>query len=254
MGVDFLMRIFLVAALGASAGGVDATPKSSAAPGPLCNSSGGFERMTLYRFQGAAEMSASPTLSNRNAADAMGAVSILCLGRGGTEGYKGAMLSSWSLSINVSFGQYAMCSFDTASRTNKCYDGDKHQVGREDANCGLSPIGCDVPPLEGHCTVNDDFGSWLSFPTHGECIAGAKACRWKASRLRVITADCVIKTLVVAGQFDPAVAITNVTKAGDILARAVASSDRWVVVPTLFQMFWWYDLAGVIAHRMVFIS
>jgi hypothetical protein len=187
--------------------------------------------MQLYRFLGSAEYKAAFELTNRNAADANGAISILCLERFNPGGLNTSLLSAWDVSANASFGKYAHCNFDSEQRKNYCAGGDFHQVGREYALCGISPGTGEKCP--GQCTQNEDYGSWYSLPLGGKCSSRSVAtmlegCTWSARPLRVVHASCVIKSLQNQGMckawWQPT-SPADFNQAAAVLEAALSSSD-----------------------------
>lgn len=150
-------------------------------PTPACPDTG-VVNLDLYRIHGARE---PLSLTNRNVADALGDVALVCLMDANDASY----VSRWVISANSSWGQYSYCLY---SGRNVCYSGSTHQVGRE------SSLGMGQGHLRGQCSENSDVGNWFSLPEGGECApgegVGTRGCTWGgAKRLRTVAASCILQ-------------------------------------------------------------
>eukprot|EP00443_Scrippsiella_acuminata_P071094 CAMPEP_0115434552 /NCGR_PEP_ID=MMETSP0271-20121206/33204_1 /TAXON_ID=71861 /ORGANISM="Scrippsiella trochoidea, Strain CCMP3099" /LENGTH=415 /DNA_ID=CAMNT_0002859985 /DNA_START=150 /DNA_END=1395 /DNA_ORIENTATION=+ len=112
---------------------------------------GGPRTFSVYRIHGAEE---PPELTDRNVGDGLGDMSFVCA-IGALEAYRTKLVSSWVLTANASWGQYAYCRF--MGGKNSCYGGTGKQVGRESA------MGLGKGHLQGQCSTNDDKGVGTAF-------------------------------------------------------------------------------------------
>jgi hypothetical protein len=70
-------------------------------------------------------------------------------------------LSLWDVSMNSTYGQYALCNVDKEGNW-ACTGGNLDSVGRE-APAGL------VRPAAGQCTAHPEVGEWFSLPDQCQC-------------------------------------------------------------------------------------
>mmetsp|Transcript_131742 Transcript_131742/g.328529 ORF Transcript_131742/g.328529 Transcript_131742/m.328529 type:complete len:421 (-) Transcript_131742:144-1406(-) len=179
---------------------------------------GGPRTFSVYRIHGAEE---PPELTDRNVGDGLGDMSFVCA-IGALEAYRTKLVSSWVLTANASWGQYAYCRF--MGGKNSCYGGTGKQVGRESA------MGLGKGHLQGQCSTNDDTGSWYSFPGTGECLPGAPVgtdgCSWGlALRKRTVAASCILQDRGLAKVCSEERGHAPYTRSAAIFRAALASSD-----------------------------
>jgi len=170
---------------------VDAQPEEAFRPSDACRSryplppcaQGPVESQVLYRVRSPTEPS---SLADRNLGDALGDMAFFCaLG----DFDEGQAVTSWSVQVNSSWGQYAYCRF--AGGKNSCFGSTGKLVGRESA------MGLGKGHLQGQCSDNADVGSWFSMPAEGQCPDGVPigqgGCTWSAKLLRTVSAKCILE-------------------------------------------------------------
>jgi len=146
----------------------------------------GVETLQLYRIFGPPE---PMELRNRNTGDDLGDLAFVCTQASG-ESYRQKQVTWWSVEVNTSYGQYALCNFN--GTRNICTGGALDRVGRR-----FSQMSGDGPVL-GQCSANGDVGSQYSFPEAAHCPDGVHpgpgaGCGWGfAKALRTIEAECVL--------------------------------------------------------------
>jgi hypothetical protein len=135
---------------------------------------GGITDLQLYMFHTPTDYS----LTNNDAADLLGDANFICLY--GPNGYY-QLISTYSVQVNSTWGQYALCNF------HKCVSLNNLTVGRE-ASVGLGANG-------GQCTPNVEIGNWYSFPEAGACPNNGpvtEGCYWgNVKVLKTITLQCL---------------------------------------------------------------
>lgn len=150
-------------------------------PMPLCPSSA-EEALLLYRAHSPLE---PRSLEERNLGDALGDMAFFCDISGMDETQ---LVTLWSVRANSSWAQYSYCFFQHGK--NLCNGHIGKHVGRESA------LGVGQNHAQGQCSVNDEVGSWYSFPADGHCPQGAEigngGCTWSARPIRSVHTKCIL--------------------------------------------------------------
>lgn len=169
----------------------------------------------VYRVRSANEPN---SLENRDVGDALGDMAFACdlAGIDGTQ-----VVTKWAVKANSSWGQYGYCLY--LSGKNECFGHTGKHVGRESA------LGLGSGALQGQCSLNDDVGSWFSFPAEGHCPEGyplgTNGCTWIAEVVRTISAQCVYEERGLKASCAGERGHAPMTKSADIFAAAFATSD-----------------------------
>mmetsp|Transcript_125324 Transcript_125324/g.250157 ORF Transcript_125324/g.250157 Transcript_125324/m.250157 type:complete len:224 (+) Transcript_125324:64-735(+) len=164
------------------------------------------------------------SLVNRNLGDALGEFNYICQMHD-TGLYKHKLLSHWRVSVNTSWGPYAVCNQLLGRR--RCWGTLNGHVGRELA---IGDTGT------GQCTANSRIGSWFSFPEEGQCPngqdVGFQGCTWgHAQRVRTISAACVLDARGLGQRCNGDTAASIDAATASILVQAFAPSGCRAFAP-----------------------
>jgi len=132
------------------------------------------ETVQFYRFH-----TEDYSLDNTNVADGLGDATFVCLAASFSND---SLVSLYSVSVNTTWGQYALCNF------NVCVAEQHHLVGQE-APSGFTHDG-------GQCNLTTGLGNWYSLDDGGKCSpdspVGTDGCTWQELALnKTITASCL---------------------------------------------------------------
>eukprot|EP00927_Polykrikos_kofoidii_P029678 TRINITY_DN2562_c0_g2_i1.p1 TRINITY_DN2562_c0_g2~~TRINITY_DN2562_c0_g2_i1.p1 ORF type:complete len:427 (-),score=65.05 TRINITY_DN2562_c0_g2_i1:115-1395(-) len=169
----------------------------------------------VYRVRSAAEPN---SLENRDVGDALGDMAFACdlAGLDATN-----VVTKWAVKANSSWGQYGYCLYTNGK--NECFGHTGNHVGRESA------LGLGSGAVQGQCSLNDDVGSWFSFPAEGHCPEGTplgtRGCTWIAEPIRTISAQCVYIERGLKASCAEELGHAPMTKSKDIFVAAFATSD-----------------------------
>lgn len=171
----------------------------------------------VYRLQARDE---PLDLLNKNAGDLLGDLFFACVTMRQKEDRR---VVRYSVLANVSFGQFNQCQWDPVKKVNYCSGDPGKQVGRgSPENLGGNPRG-------GQCSMNEETGSWYSFPASGECRAGemigTNGCTWRAQLQHVVELSCVMSARGLAASCKKEKGKPPFNNSAEIFRAALASND-----------------------------
>ena len=129
----------------------------------------GVETLQLYRIGGAEPLE----LRNRNTGDDLGDLSFLCTQDSGAQ-YQQKLVTWWSVEVNTSYGQYALCNFN--GTRNVCSSGALDRVGRRGSQMAGAPRPEESSSLHVLCRI------CLRVPHRSGAACAQLRCRCRAQQ------------------------------------------------------------------------